>query len=110
MNKNMTLFSILLVKVHFLSAKHLLQPGGAYISSDLGYMSQNIFLPLITPIIKPMIGNKKTIFPIPVDIRGTILFICKFKDRKFYRQSSWSRDGEPTSIPVLWPDENPARC
>ena len=79
-------------KSSFLKCKHLLQPGGIYISSDLGYMAQNIFLPLITPIIKPMIGNKKTVFPTPVDIRGSILLIKslieqdKFKaviDREF---------------------------
>ena len=79
-------------KSSFFKCKHLLQPGGIYISSDLGYMAQNIFLPLITPIIKPMIGNKKTVFPTPVDIRGSILLIKslieqdKFKaviDREF---------------------------
>ena len=56
-------------KSSFFKCRRLLQPGGVYISSDLGYMAQNIFLPLITPIIKPMIGNKKTIFPFPTDIR-----------------------------------------
>jgi NADPH:quinone reductase-like Zn-dependent oxidoreductase len=40
-------------------------------------MAQNIFLPLITPIIKPMIGNKKTVSPIPKDIRGSILLVKK---------------------------------
>jgi len=64
-------------KSSFFKCKHLLQPGGVYISSDLGYMAQNIFLPLITPIIKPMIGNKKTVFPTPTDIRGSILLIKK---------------------------------
>ncbi len=79
-------------KSSFFKCKHLLQPGGIYISSDLGYMAQNIFLPLITPIIKPMIGNKKTVFPTPTDIRGSLLLIKslieedKFKaviDREF---------------------------
>ena len=79
-------------KSSFFKCKHLLERGGVYISSDLGYMAQNIFLPLITPIIKPMIGNKKTIFPTPTDIRGSILLIKslieqdKFKaviDREF---------------------------
>jgi NADPH:quinone reductase-like Zn-dependent oxidoreductase len=79
-------------KSSFFECRHLLQPGGIYISSDLGYMAQNIFLPLITPIIKPMIGNKKTVSPIPTDIRGSLLLIRslieqdKFKaviDRKF---------------------------
>ena len=55
----------------------MLQPGGVYISSDLGYMAQNVFLPLITPIIKPLIGNKKTVFPIPTDIGGSLLLIKK---------------------------------
>ena len=64
-------------KSSFAKCKPLLQPGGVYISSDLGYMAQNIFLPLITPIIKPMIGNKRTIFPLPTDIKGSILLIKK---------------------------------
>jgi NADPH:quinone reductase-like Zn-dependent oxidoreductase len=64
-------------KSSFFKCKQLLQPGGVYSSSDLGYMAQNIFLPLITPIIKPMIANKKTIFPMPTDIRGSLLLIKK---------------------------------
>jgi NADPH:quinone reductase-like Zn-dependent oxidoreductase len=56
-------------KSSFFKCKSLLQSGGIYISSDLGYLAQNVFLPLITPIIKPMIGNKKTIFPVPTDIK-----------------------------------------
>jgi NADPH:quinone reductase-like Zn-dependent oxidoreductase len=64
-------------KSSFAKCKPLLQSGGIYISSDLGYMAQNVFLALITPIIKPMIGNKKTVFPIPTDIRGSILLIKK---------------------------------
>ncbi len=64
-------------KSSFFKCKQLLPPGGVYISSDLGYMAQNIFLPLITPIIKPMIGNKKTIFPMPKDIRGSLILIKK---------------------------------
>ena len=64
-------------KSSFFKCKPLLKPGGVYISSDLGYMAQNMFLPFITPIIKPLIGNNKTIFPFPTDIRGTIYFIKK---------------------------------
>ncbi len=64
-------------KSSFAKCRPLLQSGGIYISSDLGYMSQNVFLPFITPIIKPMLGNKKTIFPIPTDVRRSILFIKK---------------------------------
>jgi NADPH:quinone reductase-like Zn-dependent oxidoreductase len=64
-------------KSSFAKCKPLLQSGGIYMSSDLGYMAQNVFLPLITPIIKPMIGNKKTVFPKPTDIRRSILLIKK---------------------------------
>jgi NADPH:quinone reductase-like Zn-dependent oxidoreductase len=60
-------------KSSFFKCKRLLQPGGVYISSDLGYMAQNIFLVLITPII----GNKKVIFPLPTDCRGSVLLIKK---------------------------------
>jgi len=67
-------------KSSFFKCRRLLQPGGVYISSDLGYMAQNIFLPLITPIIKPMIGNKKTVFPMPTDIRGSIRLIKKLTE------------------------------
>ena len=68
-------------KSSFFKCIQLLQPGGIYISSDLGYMSQNVFLPLITPIIKPIIGNKKTVFPMPVDIRGSLLLIKKLLEK-----------------------------
>jgi NADPH:quinone reductase-like Zn-dependent oxidoreductase len=64
-------------KSSFAKCKPLLKSGGSYISSDLGYMAQNTFLPLITPIIKPLIGNTKTIFPFPTDIRGSVHFVKK---------------------------------
>ncbi len=60
-------------KSTFSKCKPLLLSGGVYISSELGPMAQNLFFALITPII----GNKKVIFPIPKDTRGSILFIKK---------------------------------
>lgn len=62
-------------KSSFFKCGHLLRPGGIYISSDLGFMAQNIFLPLITPAIKPLIGNKKTVSPVPANIRRTLVLI-----------------------------------
>jgi len=62
-------------KSSFRKCFKLLKPGGVYLSSDLGFLGQNIFLPLITPVIKPILGNRKTIFPIPDDIRGSLLLI-----------------------------------
>ena len=66
-------------KSSFAKCKPLLQPGGIYSSSDLGYMAQNIFLPIITPITSKLPGQsgKKTIFPMPVDVRGSLLLIKK---------------------------------
>ncbi len=51
------------------AAVQLLKTGGAYLSSDLACMAQNIFLPLLTPLIKSLIDNKTTLFPIPADIQ-----------------------------------------
>ncbi len=59
-------------KSSFFKCRRLLLPGGVYISSDLGYMAQNIFLPLVTPFIKPMLGYTKTVSPVPRDIRGSL--------------------------------------
>ncbi len=64
-------------KSSFFKCRRLLESGGVYISSDLGYMWQNLPLPLITPIIKPLLGNKKTIFPVPLDRLRSLLFIKK---------------------------------
>ena len=79
-------------KSSFFKCRKLLKPGGIYISSDLGYLAQNLYLPLITPLIKPLLENKKTIFPMPVDIHASLLLVKmlieqgKFKaliDREF---------------------------
>jgi NADPH:quinone reductase-like Zn-dependent oxidoreductase len=64
-------------KSSFFKCRKLLKPGGIYISSDLGYMSQNMILPFITPIIKPLFGNRKTMFPVPVDIKGSLSLVKK---------------------------------
>ncbi len=63
-------------KSSFTKCKPLLQSGGVYISSELGWMAQNLFFALITPII----GNKKVIFPIPSDCRRSVLFIKKLSE------------------------------
>jgi len=79
-------------KSSFFKCRHLIKPGGAYLSSELGYLSQNLFLPVFTPLIKRFFNNKKTVFPAPLDIRGSMDLIKQlieqgeFKaviDRKF---------------------------
>jgi NADPH:quinone reductase-like Zn-dependent oxidoreductase len=57
-------------KSSFFKCMKLLKPGGIYISSDLGYMSQNLFLPLLTPLIKPLLKNRKTVFPVAGRYQG----------------------------------------
>lgn len=48
-------------KSSFGRCKRLLKPGGIYLSSDLGPLSQNPLLALITP----QLGGKKVMFPVP---------------------------------------------
>lgn len=60
-------------KSTFGACRHLLKPGGAYISSELGPYAQNIFLPLTTRIF----GNKRVLFPLPTNIKRSIEFISE---------------------------------
>jgi NADPH:quinone reductase-like Zn-dependent oxidoreductase len=48
-------------KSSFGRCRRLLEPGGAYLSSDLGPLSQNPILALVTSLF----GGKKVMFPIP---------------------------------------------
>jgi NADPH:quinone reductase-like Zn-dependent oxidoreductase len=52
-------------KSSFGRCKRLLKPGGIYVSSDLGPLSQNPILALITPLF----GGKRVMFPIPPKYR-----------------------------------------
>jgi NADPH:quinone reductase-like Zn-dependent oxidoreductase len=51
--------------------KRLLKKDGIYMSTELGYMSQNPFLALITPLL----GGKKVLFPIPTISKEDVLFL-----------------------------------
>ena len=48
-------------KSSFGHCKRLLQPGGIYLSSELGPLSQNPVLALVTPLF----GGRRVLFPIP---------------------------------------------
>ncbi|AHM62624.1 alcohol dehydrogenase zinc-binding domain-containing protein [Flammeovirgaceae bacterium 311] len=63
-------------KSSFTICKPLIKPGGVYISSELGSMVQNPFLALITPFF----GNKKVVFPIPSNIKRSVLLIKKLTE------------------------------
>ncbi|MEK9138410.1 MAG: NAD(P)-dependent alcohol dehydrogenase, partial [Bacteroidota bacterium] len=58
-------------KRSFAKCKPLLKPGGIYLSTDLGYMAQNPFLALTTPLF----GKKKVLFPIPTISKRDVIFI-----------------------------------
>lgn len=60
-------------KSSFTKCKPLLDSGGVYISSELGNMVQNPLLALVTPLT----GNKKVVFPIPLNIKKSVLLIKK---------------------------------
>lgn len=66
-------------KSSFGKCRKLLNPGGVYISSELGWMVQNLFFALITFIFGSMPGHagKKVKFPYPPNIKGSVLLIKK---------------------------------
>jgi len=58
-------------KSSFRQCKPLLRKGGIYISTELGYLSQNPFLALVTPLL----GGKKVLFPIPTISKDDVVFL-----------------------------------
>ena len=58
-------------KSSFGKCKSLLKPKGVYMSTELGYMSQNPFLALVTPLM----GGKKVLFPIPAINKEDVVFL-----------------------------------
>lgn len=58
-------------KSSFEKCKPLLKKNGVYMSTELGYMSQNPFLALITPLL----GGKKVLFPIPTINKDDVVFL-----------------------------------
>lgn len=58
-------------KSSFGRCKPILKKGGIYLSTELGYMSQNPFLALITPLL----GGKKVLFPLPTISKKDVEFL-----------------------------------
>ncbi len=57
-------------KSSFYKCRKLLKPRGIYFSTELGFLAQNIFLALITPVFR----GRKVKFPVPKDSREDILY------------------------------------
>jgi NADPH:quinone reductase-like Zn-dependent oxidoreductase len=57
-------------KSSFFKCQKLLKPKGVYVSTEFGYLAQNVFLTLLTPIG----GGKRVKFPIATDSKEDIQF------------------------------------
>ena len=58
-------------KSSFGRCRRLLKPGGLYLSADLGPLSQNPVLALVTPLF----GGRRVRFPIPRQDQGTVAYL-----------------------------------
>lgn len=68
-------------KSSFGKCKPLLKSKGIYMSTELGYMSQNPFLAIITPLL----GGKRVLFPLPAISKSDVLFLKELVESGRFR-------------------------
>jgi NADPH:quinone reductase-like Zn-dependent oxidoreductase len=68
-------------KSSFFKCKQVMKPGGTYFSTELGYLWQNVFLALFTPIL----GGRKVKFPIPTDSKKDIVLFKELIEAGKYK-------------------------
>ena len=68
-------------KSSFNKCKPILKKKGIYISTELGYLSQNPFLAIITPLF----GNKKVLMPIPSIKKEDVVFFKELVEKGYYK-------------------------
>src|SRR5690606_3280417 len=65
-------------KSSFASCKNILKSKSLFVSTELGFMWQNIFLAILTPIFK----GKKVLFPIPSISQTDVIFMKELLQAK----------------------------
>ena len=68
-------------KSSFWKCRRLLKPKGTYISSEPGWMAQDIFLALLTPLF----GGRRVGFPFPTDRTASVLLVKQYMEEGKFR-------------------------
>jgi NADPH:quinone reductase-like Zn-dependent oxidoreductase len=68
-------------KSSFRKCRPLLRKKGIYISTELGYLAQNPFLALLTPLFR----GKKVLFPIPTISKEDVIFLKELVETGHYK-------------------------